>query len=179
MWLSMSIKNNNKEKNFFKNYVILIIVFILFGCFVWYLCRCYNVYNDYKKEIPVIRGTLSEIGYEDLDHYVVDVPNSVIYICISSDDNCRSFEKKLKKYVNYSEMNDKIVYLNLNGIDKDDFVNDFNDKYVFKTKLKNGFPAFVIFRDGKINGILQSKNEELKITKVDNFLELNDINEEE
>ena len=76
-------------------------------------------------------------------------------------------------------MNDKIVYLNLNGIDKDDFVNDFNDKYVFKTKLKNGFPAFVIFRDGKIDGILQSKNEELKITKVDNFLELNDINEEE
>ena len=56
-----------KEKNLVKNYFILAIIFLAGIGLTFYLCRWYKVYDDYKKQTPVIRGTLSqEIVYDDL-----------------------------------------------------------------------------------------------------------------
>lgn len=172
-------KSNIKDKKRFKNYIILIVIFILCWGLTLYLCEWYKVYNDYEKQTPVIRGTLSEITYEDLDHYVVDVPSVIVYICTSYDDNCRNFEKNFKKYVKKNDLNDSIVYLNITNIDKQQFINDFNNKYNYKGKLTGNYPAFVSFKDGKINSVLQatdSKN--LSLSKVDSFLDLNNYEEE-
>lgn len=172
-------KSNIKDKKRFKNYIILIIIFILCWGLTLYLCEWYKVYNDYEKQTPVIRGTLSEITYEDLDHYVVDVPSVIVYICTSYDDNCRNFEKNFKKYVNKKDLNDSIVYLNITNIDKQQFINDFNNKYNYKGKLTGNYPAFVSFKDGKINSVLQATdNKNLSLSKVDSFLDLNNYEEE-
>ena len=164
-----------------KKYIILIVIFVVTGFLTLYCCKCYQVYNDYKKEIPVIRDTLSsEIMYNDLDHYIVENPNTIIYLCTSNDDNCRGFEKKFSKYVKKNEMNDVIVYLNLTGIDQESFVNEFNDKYKFKVKLTTKYPAFISFRDGEVVALLQgNENKSLTMVKVDNFLELNYLEDEE
>jgi len=172
-------KSNIKDKKRFKNYIILIIIFILCWGLTLYLCEWYKVYNDYEKQTPVIRGTLSEITYEDLDHYVVDVPSVIVYICTSYDDNCRNFEKNFKKYVKKNDLNDSIVYLNITNIDKQQFINDFNNKYNYKGKLTGNYPAFVSFKDGKINSVLQATdNKNLSLSKVDSFLDLNNYEEE-
>lgn len=172
-------KSNIKDKKRFKNYIILIVIFILCWGLTLYLCEWYKVYNDYEKQTPVIRGTLSEITYEDLDHYVVDVPSIIVYICTSYDDNCRNFEKNFKKYVNKNDLNDSIVYLNITNIDKQQFINDFNNKYNYKGKLTGNYPAFVSFKDGKINSVLQATdNKNLSLSKVDSFLDLNNYEEE-
>lgn len=168
------------EKNYLKNYIILIVLFIVCFGFTLYLCSWYNVYRDYKSEIPVIRDTLAEISYDEVDHYVVDNPSVLIYLCTSNSDQCRSFEKKFKKYVNKNELNDKIVYLNLTGVNQDDFVNEFNTKYNQKHKLTTNYPAFILFKDGKVDKILQGKKDKpLNINKLDTFLELNDYGIEE
>ena len=109
-----------KKKSIVKNYIILIVLFILSFAFTLYLCKWYNVYKEYKNEIPVIRGVLSEISYDELDHYIIDNSNIMLYICTSNSDNCRGFEKKLKKYVNRKELSDKIagrypIYITLHG----------------------------------------------------------------
>lgn len=172
-------KINIKDKKRFKNYIIFIIIFILCWGLTLYLCEWYKVYNDYEKQTPVIRGTLSEITYEDLDHYVVDVPSVIVYICTSYDDNCRNFEKNFKKYVKKNDLNDSIVYLNITNIDKQQFINDFNNKYNYKGKLTGNYPAFVSFKDGKINSVLQATdNKNLSLSKVDSFLDLNNYEEE-
>lgn len=172
-------KSNIKDKKRFKNYIILIVIFILCWGLTLYLCEWYKVYNDYEKQTPVIRGTLSEITYEDLDHYVVDVPSVIVYICTSYDDNCRNFEKNFKKYVKKNDLNDSIVYLNITNIDKQQFINDFNNKYNYKGKLTGNYPAFVSFKDGKINSVLQATdNKNLSLSKVDSFLDLNNYEEE-
>ena len=172
-------KSNIKDKKRFKNYIILIVIFILCWGLTLYLCEWYKVYNDYEKQTPVIRGTLSEITYEDLDHYVVDVPSIIVYICTSYDDNCRNFEKNFKKYVKKNDLNDSIVYLNITNIDRQQFINDFNNKYNYKGKLTGNYPAFVSFKDGKINSVLQATdNKNLSLSKVDSFLDLNNYEEE-
>ena len=169
----------NEKKKIVHNYFILLIIYVAAMCLVIYLCKWYNVYDEYQKETPVIRGALQEIVSDDLEHYVLDNPTAVIYMCTSSDEVCRSFEKGFKKLLNKRDYNNQIIYLNLSGIDQDSFVNGFNDKYLKKNKLSTNYPAFVLFQDGKAISILQgSVSKPLTVTKVKQFLEINDIGEE-
>ena len=107
-------------------------------------------------------------------------PSTVIYMCTASWDACRSYEKEFKKLIEKKELKDTIIYLNLSNLDQESFVNDFNNKFKFKNKLTTNYPAFVIFRDGEISQILQGrKNKKLTIGNTKQFLELNEISEDE
>lgn len=161
-----------------KNYIILAIILILGMGLTLYMCDCYKVYNEYQKQTPVIRGTLSEITNEDLSHYIMENPSAIIYMCTSSDDTCRKYEKKLVKLVNNMDLSEYLVYLNLSDVDKDIFVEKFNEEYANKKKLSANYPAFVTFEDGKVEYILQgNKDKPLTISKTKDYFELNNIGE--
>lgn len=167
----------NKEKKV-KNYILLAIVFLFGIGLTMYMCRCYKVYDDYQKQTPIIRGTLSEITNEEITHFILENPTTVIYMCTSSDDVCRQYEKGLKKLVKNTNLSEYIVYLNLSEINQDEFVEQFNNDYPYKVKLTTSYPAFVIFEDGKIKNILQGNEENpLTISKTKQFVELNHIGE--
>ena len=166
-------KKEEKQKNYVRNYLVLIAVFIAFAIITLYLCKLYKVYEDYQKETPIIRDSLYEIKSEDLDHYVVDTSDVIIYMCTANDDACRFFEKDFKKYVNKNDVAEYVTYLNLTGTDLDEFAKNFNQQYHSKVKFNGHYPAFVAFQDGNVVSILQgNKNKKLSITKVHNFLEL-------
>ncbi len=161
------------QKRAAKNYVILCFIVLLFVGLVLYLCKWYKVYDEYQKDIPVIRDSLQEIVNDDLEHYILDNPSSLIYICTANDENCRNFEKKFKQLIEKKEFGNEIVYLNVTGLDQDSFVKSFNEKYAKKKKLTTNYPAIVLFDEGKVTSVLQAADDkELSITKVEHFLEL-------
>lgn len=171
------MEKNNKKIDI-KNYIILIIIFIVGIGITLYLCNWYHVYDEYQKQTPVIRGTLSEITNEELEHYVMENPTTVIYMCTASNPICRNYEKELKKLVESENLQEKIIYLNLSDIDENKFVDNFNNKYPYKVKLTTNYPALVIFEDGEINNILQGKDDEkLTIIKTKQFIDINKIGE--
>lgn len=168
----------NSNKNYIKNYFILILIFIVCICLAFYLREQYAVYKAYQLEIPVIGDSLPNITREDLEHYVVDNHLVAVYMCTASSDACRNFEKSFKRYVEKSEITDEIVYLNLS--EDSDFVDYFNDRFSFKSKLKGNYPAFVIFRDGNVDAMLQSSSKKnLSLSRVQAFLDLNLFYEED
>ena len=79
--------DNDTEKKVIpkKNYVIVVVMFVALVILVIYLCSLYRVYDEHQREIPVIRGTLSEILPDELDHYIMENPTTVIYMCTASD----------------------------------------------------------------------------------------------
>lgn len=165
-------------KKRFKNYCILIVVFILTICLTLYLCKIYKTYDEYKKLTPVIRGTLQEIVSEDLEHYILENPTTIIYMCTSNSDSCRSFEKDFKKFVVKEDYTNDIVYLNLTNLDQEQFIEEFNSKYNFKIKLNSDYPAIVLFENGTIDALLQGNdNKKLTVSKVKDFLDLNTVTE--
>ena len=171
-------KKVEKEKNYFKNYVLLGLLFL--GCVILtlYICKCYEVYDNHQKQTPVIRDTLSEITADELEHYILENPTIVIYMCTSSDMVCRNYENGFKKLIKSKELQDEIVYLNLSDLDQQKFIEDFNNKYNFKVKLTTLYPALVVFEDGKITSILQGNvDEELTVVKTKQFIEIHKIGE--
>ena len=169
-------KKEEQRKIGLKNYLILLAIFVVATLITLYLCNVYNVYQESKKQIPVIRGTLSEITSQELEHYLYDNPTSMIYICTASNETCRKYEKDLKKYVNREHLQETIIYLNILEEEKKSFTEDFNNKYTKKLKLKENYPALVIFEEGKETHLLQGKeNEKLTITKTKQFMDLHKI----
>ena len=165
-----------KSSNSFKNYIILLIIFIVFIVLVLYFCELYKVNEEEKMKTPIIEGMLSEIYSEDLDHYVLDNPTTIIYLCAANDDECRIFERNFRKLLKKKNYQNQLVYLNLTSEDQEKFVNKFNDKYYYRIKLTTDYPAFILFENGKVKKILQSNDKsELNINTVKQFLELNSI----
>ena len=98
------------NKKIVKNYFILALIFLAVILLVWYICKWYTVCNDYKKEIPVIRGTLNyEITESDFEHYILENPSSVVYMCTASEEKCRDFERDFKKIVVAKNLQDSII----------------------------------------------------------------------
>jgi len=173
------VKIKEDKKKAIHNYFLLVLLFGVTVGLVLYLCKWYNVYHEYQKETPVIRGAIMEIVNDDLEHYILDNPTAVIYMCTAKDDECRNFEKDFKKLLKKRDYNNEIIYLNLSNLNQDEFVESFNNKYNYKIKLTTHYPAFVLFEDGKVVSVLQgSKNKPLTVVKVKQFLELNEIGEE-
>ena len=166
-----------KDKKRIRNYIICVVLFITCFGLVLYLRELYKVNEAEQKKIPVIQGYISEIYNDDLEHYVTENPDGVIYMCIANDENCRVFEREFKKLLKKDEYNDNLVYLNLMDVDQDKFLEEFNSKFIYKVKLSKEYPAFVLFEDGKVKAILQEKDKKLDIVKVKHFLELSEIGE--
>jgi len=171
-------KNIKEKKNKVHNYIILLIICICFIAFVFYICKIYNIQEEERLKIPVIRGQLLEIYKDDLDHYIMDNPSSIIYVCTADGEKCRSFEKEFKKLLKKNDYMNQIIYLNLTDVDQDVFLEEFNKKYNSKTRLSNYYPAFILFEDGKIKSILQgSSSKDVSTNKLKQFLEVNEIGE--
>lgn len=164
-----------------QNYIILALLFLGVILLLWYFSSWYRVYDDYQKETPVIRGTLSEITSLELEHYIMENPTTVIYMCTSSAMKCRNFEKNFKTMLqNNEKLKSNMIYLNLSDINQEDFVNNFNNLYPYKVKLTTEYPAIVLFEDSKVIGLLQEKeNKTLDVNDVRSYLKLHQVNEEE
>ena len=171
-------ETNEKKKGGLKNYLILAVIFIIGIGVTLYLCNLYQVYDEYQKETPVIRDTLFEITSDELEHYILENPTIVIYMCTSSEMVCRNYEKGFKKLIKSKELQEVIVYLNLSNLDQEKFIEDFNNKYNFKVKLTTYYPALVVFEEGKITSMLQgTAEEELTVVKTKQFIEIHKIGE--
>ena len=175
----MSMMKKEKLKEIpTKNYIILIVIFIVTFLLVYYLYRFYIVYSAYQKETPIIRTVLPEITDAELEHYIQEESSIVIYMCTASDDICRNFEKSFKKLILKKNLSTYITYVNLSNTDLTAFSNDFNNKYNYKQKLTDTYPALVVFENSEVRDIIQeSKKERLTMYDVDQFLKRNKIGE--
>ena len=174
----MKKKSTDEKKMSVKNYILLLLLFGASILLILYACEVYKTSQAEKLKVPVIEGDLLEIYSTDLEHYVMDNPTTIIYMCTANDDKCRTFERDFKKLLKKNNYNEEIIYLNLTDLDQDEFVKEFNNKYDYKVKLTTDYPAFVLFENGKVRSVLQgSKDKKLSISKVKEFLELNIIGE--
>lgn len=157
-----------------KNYIILFLIMLATFLIVYYLYRWYTVYLEYQNDIPIIRETLLEVSEEEMHHYIQESGTAVVYLCTADDVDCRNFEKKFVKLINKKSLKDDIIYVNLTDIDKNQFLDNFNNKYTSKKKLKN-YPSLIAFEYGTISDILQEGKDKLTVRDVEQFIKRNEI----
>ena len=162
------------KKGSLKNYIILGIIVLCTLIAVFYLLNWYKQYKDIKLSEAVISSTIKEVKYDELDTVLQERDFLIVYMCTSSENKCRKFEEKFGKYINNNNLNEEIIYFDIEN--KDNLVNIY-EKYKHEDLRKKlgDYPMLFVFSEGKIIDLLSNKDGKLSISKVDDFLDGYDL----
>lgn len=156
-----------------KNYFILTLILVLSILIVFYLVKIYNstIHNTNDKQIL---NKIKEITILELDNYIVENPNIVIYL-MDSDYKSISFEKKLNQVIVEHDLQSQFVLINIaNNIyqeyDKTANIN-FKNKSILKEVPIN---SLVIIENKKIKRFIKI-NDVLKKSEISKFLKENEV----
>lgn len=164
-------KNNKKVTK--KNYIIVCAIFIASIFLVATLAHWYKGYKQYNLDIPEIDGYINEISEKELNNYLVENTESILYLSRADDSRSREFEKDLKKFIKKYNLRDNMTYINLSKVENlSKFIKTFNKKYATDKELK-GYPSIIIIKNGKILDIYTDKYLSMKQIKV--LLEENEM----
>ncbi len=127
-----------------KNYFILAAIIILSGIIVIYIANMYRNKKDYEKENTM--SFLKEIYAKDFENFIIENPDSIVYI---SDASNETLELELKKYIIEKDYIQDIVYIDTNKINID-FVNTLKK---YSSLINDKMPNVLIIKSGKIINI--------------------------
>lgn len=79
----------------------------------------------------IIKEYLTEIKYEEISTHVIEQPNTIIYVSNSSDEKSANFEKKFKTVIKKHNLENEIIYININDVTIMDPVYQYAPELVF------------------------------------------------
>lgn len=129
-----------------KNYIILVVVFILVFLLTIALANLYN--NQGKKIETNFFEFYNKIDMRDFNQYIIENPDAIIYISDRYDKSTSKFESKLKKYIQKNNLYDYVICIDKNNIDNSDKIKILDQKINFSS-----FPIVIVVNDGKIVNI--------------------------
>ena len=132
-----------KEKEIsFKNYIILAVILIFTILLVVYLFNWQSIYQKNKLQEPILDKYLMVINYNELDDYLVENKEAIVYVSVLNDEKIRMFENKFKNLIIKNDLNNKVLYLNLTNESV-----EINKKYLSNL---SEVPTLIIFDEGKV-----------------------------
>lgn len=157
-----------KEKEIpFKNYIILAVILIFTILLVVYLFNWQSIYQKNKLQESILDKYLMVINYNELDDYLVENKEAIVYVSVLNDEKIRMFENKFKNLIIKNDLNNKVLYLNLTNESV-----EINKKYLSNL---SEVPTLIIFDEGKVVESYSIKDNNYDIKAFERFLEKEEI----
>lgn len=144
-----------------KNYIILLLIVVASVLLVLNLANTYK--ENKKKEALILQELLSEIKKEEIESYLLENPDAIIYLMKEHNED----DKKIKKYIVNNDLKNKIVILNC--------MEETIDLSKYNNKKQIATPNFIIFEDGKIKKIMYKNENKITYQIFKNFIEANGV----
>lgn len=103
-----------KEKT--KKIILLITICALTICILVFSLKLNEKRLDELSSKSKISKYLTEIKYLELETYIIEEPNSIIYVSNSGDEKSSLFEDKFKKVIKKYNLENEIIYININKV---------------------------------------------------------------
>lgn len=157
-----------------KNYLILVLVFLLTVVGVFYAREWYNTSKIYYAQNSVLKDVVREIKNEELSNYVLENQKFILYVASGQDDRIKDFENDFKNLIQDMDLNENILYMNLDEVNTDEFYNLLKADYAETDKIKSQISSgslisMYVFSDGKIVTVLNDVNE-YSIDRLENIM---------
>ncbi len=157
-----------KEKEIpFKNYIILAVILIFTILLVVYLFNWQSIYQKNKLQESILDKYLMVINYNELDDYLVENKEAIVYVSVLNDEKIRMFENKFKNLIIKNDLNNKVLYLNLTNESV-----EINKKYLGNL---SEVPTLIIFDEGKVVESYSIKDNNYDIKAFEKFLKKEEI----
>lgn len=130
------------------NYVLLALICLVTVVLVFLLA---NWYTESKKQgNRILKGFLSSINKEEIDNYIMENPDSVIYLIKEET----KVDERIKKLISDNDIKNRIVL-----IDCSVNCEDINNYLKIDTNIP--VPNLIYYEDGMIKDIMYDQYEEV------------------
>lgn len=165
------MKKNNGREIPLKNYIILGLVVLLTLGLVYYFYLWYITYEESKLNETIMDRYLEVINYNELNDYIVENRNAMIYTSVLEDNNIRKFEIKFKNIVVKNALKDKILYMDMTDIFKDKIkYTELRNSYQINNYNITDVPCILVFKDAKLVDIYSIKDNDYNTDNVLNYI---------
>ncbi len=152
-----------------KNYIILGIVVLATFALLYYFVSFYNKQKDYENSIHTRMQFLSEVKENEIQNYILDNHDVIIYLSDSTDDTFSDFEIQLKSLMKDQNLTKNVVYMDVYKISSEE-----NLKNILKLDTLI-YPNVVIVTDEMGTSVLYKENQEKNpkeiVYYIQNYLE--------
>lgn len=178
MYLEGMIEMNKEMKNIpLKNYIILGVVLIGTLLLLYYFYMWVDIYKESKINIPIMDKYMDLLNYNELDNYLVENPNTIMYVSILDNEEIREFEKKFKDEFKEKHVNNKLLYLNITPVLNDkEIMSELNSKYYVNNLSITDVPCIVVFSSGTLKSIYSIGDNKYDINSTVEFINSINVN---
>ncbi len=156
-----------------KNYVILILVFLVTIVAVFYVRDWYNTTKNYYAQNSVMTKVVREIKSEEISNYILENQRFILYVSSGHDSGIKNFEDDFKNLIQSLDITDDVLYMNLDGVNSESFYDLLKNNYVRNSKIKNQIvdsnSSLYLFTDGKVSGVLNNVSD-YSIKRLENII---------
>ena len=148
------MKTDELRKIPLKNYIILGVIIVVTLFILNYFYMWVDAYKESKINMPIMDRYMTVINYNELDNYVVENPNTIVYVSVLEDEKIREFEKKLKSKYKSNEIDKEVLYMNITDDLKDKNIkNQMVSKYSVNSLNITKVPCVLVFEDSMLKSI--------------------------
>ena len=145
-----------------KNYLYLFLILLGSFLFLIYLYKWYETYNETKLNTSIMNNYLTVINYNELDNYIIENKDAVIYVSILGNEDITKFEKKFKNIISEYNLKNDILYL--------DISNENINSATRKLNIEEEFPYLVVYTNGVITDTYSINENKYSNSKVEKYL---------
>lgn len=132
----------------FRNYLFVLIILVVT------VIAAYDIVDRFKDDSQATKNTvLTEIKENELDEYITERTEAVIYI--SSDKDQKEINDEVSKYFKKHNLVDKAVYLDSDEV-TEDFIKAFSKKY--QKEIDISYPIVIIIENNKVTKVIRINN---------------------
>lgn len=125
-----------------KNYIYLLLILLGTILFLSYIYKWYDTYNKNELNTSIMNEYLTVINYNELDNYIIENKDAIIYVSILGNEEINRFERKFKNAILDNNLKNNILYL--------DLTNENINIVTKKLKIDENFPYLVVYTNGII-----------------------------
>ena len=156
------IKDDNLREVPLKNYLYLLLILIVSTLFLIYIYAWYETYNESKLYTGIMNNYLTVINYNELDNYIIENKDAIIYVSVLGNEDINKFEEKFKNNISENNLKNTILYLNLTSEDI--------DRATKELKIDANFPYLVVYTNGQITDTYSIKENNYSTKKIIKYL---------
>ena len=105
---------------------------------------------------------LTVINYNELDNYIIENKNAVIYVSILGNEDIHNFEKKFKNLVAANNLKNSILYLDISS--------ENISTATSKLNIEEEFPYLVVYTNGVITDTYSINENNYSNDKIEKYL---------
>jgi len=128
-----------------KNYIYLGLVLIISFMILFYADMWYCSYRDSLLNVCVLNDHLDVINFNEIDDYIVENKDALVYVSVLGDEKINDFELKFINTIKDYGLRDLILYMDVSGYDQKVVARKFDSDY--------DYPYVVVYTNGNITDV--------------------------